>query len=110
VPPLQPDETRTIYHDATDVVEGVGRYPAGSQPWLDLLVRAGGQWYGPERLEDGIQALLLPEGYRWESGGTFTTMPGGEAWWTGPGIAEQARLIGPDGSVLATLQMEVQFY
>src|SRR3989304_638524 len=46
VPLLQASQGRVIYHDAR-VVAGVAQYPAGAQPWLDLLVQLDGNWYGP---------------------------------------------------------------
>jgi hypothetical protein len=110
VPLMQASEARVIYHGA-EVVEGKGRYRSGVEPWMDLLVRLeDGQWYGPERQEDDIEALPLPDGYGWETGGNFSSLPNGEAWWTGPGLVGEARLIGPDGSQIYTLQLRVEFY
>jgi hypothetical protein len=110
VPLMQASEAKVIYHGA-EVVEGIGRYRSGVEPWMDLLVRLeDGQWYGPERQEDDIEALPLPDGYGWEAAGNFSTLPDGEAWWTGPGLVGEARLIGPDGSQIYVLQLKVEFY
>jgi hypothetical protein len=109
VPLMQVGEAKVIYHDA-DVVEGMGRYKSGIEPWIDLLVRLGDNWYGPERQEDDINALPLPDGYRWETEGSFSSLPTGEVWWTGSGVEGNARLIGPDGNELYTLHLKVEFY
>lgn len=109
VPLMEVSEARVIYHDG-EALNDLGRYESGVQPWLDLLVRMGDNWYGPERQEDDIEASPLPEGYRWETEGSFSSMPTGEAWWTGPGIQGKARLIGPDDSVLYTLTLMIEFY
>ena len=106
---MEVSEARIIYHDG-EVLNEVGRYKSGVQPWIDLLVRVGDTWYGPERLEDDIDAIPLPDGYRWEVEGGFASFPNGEAWWTAPGVEGKARLIGPDGNVLYTLELEVEFY
>jgi len=48
---------------------------------LDLLIKLGDHWYGPERLPgDDIDALPLPKGYHWEVMGGFSGEPNGEAW------------------------------
>ena len=110
LPALEVNETRVIYHDAEVVYDsGIAKYESEISPWLDLLVRLGDTWYGPERQEDDVEATPLPEGYRWETEGSFSSSPNGEAWWTAPGIQGRAHLIGPDGSVLATLELEVEF-
>lgn len=109
VPLLQASETKVIYHDA-EAIDGVQRYQTGIQPWLDLLVRLDDTWYGPERYEDDINATPLPEGYGWEVDGGFSSLPNGEAWWVGPSTEGNARLIGPDGSEVLTLQLKIEFY
>lgn len=106
---VQASEAKAIYHGA-EIVEGIGRYKSGAEPWMDLLVRFDDTWYGPERQEDDINASPLPEGYRWETDGSFTSLPNGEAWWTGPGIEGNARLIGPDGSQIVTLRLKIELY
>lgn len=110
VPIVEVGEARIIYHDVEVVYNDVARYKAGLQPWLDLLVRVGNTWYGPERQADEIDAVPLPEGYRWETEGSFTSFPGGEAWWTAPGVEGRAKLIGPDGSLLYTLKLRIEFF
>jgi hypothetical protein len=92
------------------VIQGLTKYPTGTQPWLDLLIRSGETWYGPERNADDVTAQPLPEGYRWEVEGSFATLPDGEAWWTGPSFEGQAKLIGPDGGELYRLDLRVEFY
>jgi len=110
VPIVEVSEARIIYHDVEVVYNDVAKYKAGIQPWLDLLVRVGDTWYGPERQADEIDAVPLPEGYRWETEGSFSSFPTGEAWWTAPGVEGRARLIGPDGSVLYTLALRIEFF
>jgi hypothetical protein len=110
LPPMEVDEARVIYHDAEVIYNDVAKYKSEIQPWLDLLVRMGDNWYGPERQVDDITAAPLPEGYRWETEGSFSSMPTGEAWWTAPGIQGRAILIGPDGGVLYTLELRLEFY
>jgi len=109
VPLLEVGEVQVIYHDA-EVVDGLARYPAGVTPWLDLLARFDGGWYGPERSEDDVEALPLPEGYRWEVQGGFAGLPNGEAWWVGPSSEGTAALVGPDGIEAYTLELRVEFY
>lgn len=110
VPLMGATEATAFYHDA-DIIDVIVKYRADVSPWLDLLVRLDdGSWYGPERNDDAINALPLPEGYRWETEGSFETLPNGEAWWAGPGVEGTATLIGPDGSGLITLHLEVAFY
>lgn len=106
---VQVGEGKVIYHDA-QLVDGLARYETGVPPWLDLLVQLDGSWYGPERNEDDIEAAPLPEGYRWETSGSFSTLPNGEAWWEGPGVEGEASLIDPEGNQLVTLQLKVDFY
>jgi hypothetical protein len=106
---LEVSEGRVIYHDA-QLLDNVGKYDPSVEPWIDLLVRVGDTWYGPERQVDDIEARPLPEGYRWETEGSFTTLPNGEAWWTAPGVKGRALLIGPDGGVLFTLELQIDFY
>lgn len=100
---------QVIYHDARVAVTEVGQYPAGTQPWLDLLVQLDGNWYGPERYSDEITAVPLPPGYRWEVEGSFSALPDGQAWWTGPDVHGHARLLAPDGSELYALHLMVGF-
>jgi hypothetical protein len=102
-------EAEVVYHDA-QIIDGVATYEADVLPWLDLLVRLDGNWYGPERYEDDITAAPLPEGYRWEADGSFSSLPNGEAWWNGPDVEGKASLIGPDGNKLHTLQLRIDFY
>ncbi len=102
-------ETRVIYHDGTEQ-DGVGFYEAGAVPWLDLLVRSGDTWYGPERQpDDGINALPLPAGYAWRAHGGFDTLPNGEAWWTGPANEGRAWLSTAGGITVAELTLRVEF-
>jgi hypothetical protein len=115
VPLLTASQGRVIYHDAR-VVAGVAQYPAGAQPWLDLLVQLDGNWYGPERYADDITALPLPHGYRWEVEArpghqdSFAVLPDGQAWWTGPDIHGHVRLLAPDGSKIYELYLLIEFY
>jgi hypothetical protein len=109
VPSIQVSEAQIIYHDG-QYENGVGKYQSGVSPWLDLLVRSEDTWYGPERQEDEIAAVPLPDGYGWEASGGFASLPNGEAWWTGPDVAGTASLIGPDGNELYTLELRVEFY
>ena len=110
VPLMGATEATAFYHDA-DIVDMIAKYRPDVSPWLDLLVRLDdGSWYGPERNDDAIDALPLPEGYRWETEGSFETLPNGEAWWAGPGVEGTATLIGPDGSGMITLHLELAFY
>jgi hypothetical protein len=106
---MQVSEAVVVYHDA-QIIDGVATYEPGVPPWLDLLVQLDGNWYGPERYEDDITAAPLPDGYRWETDDSFSSLPNGEAWWDGPGVEGKARLIGPDGNELHTLQLEIGFY
>ena len=106
---MEVSEARVIYHDAK-LVDNVGKYKSGVEPWIDLLVRMGDNWYGPERQVDDIEASPLPEGYRWETEGSFSSMPNGEAWWTAPGVRGKAILIGPDGGVLYSVDLMIDFY
>jgi hypothetical protein len=109
VPLIEVSEARVIYHDAK-VLDNVGKYESSVEPWIDLLVRMGDNWYGPERQVDDIEASPLPEGYRWETEGSFSSTPNGEVWWTAPGVKGKAILTGPDGGVLYTLELQIDFY
>jgi hypothetical protein len=109
VPLTEVSEARVIYHDAK-VLDNVGKYKSSVEPWIDLLFRMGDNWYGPERQVDDIEASPLPEGYHWETEGSFSSMPNGEAWWTAPGVRGKAILIGPDGGVLYTVELMIDFY
>jgi hypothetical protein len=102
-------EARVIYHDGHNQA-GVGIYDGGVLPWMDLLVRLGEDWYGPEREpDDGINALPLPPRYRWEAEGGFGILPNGEAWWTKLATEGTARLIEPTGKVILELPLRVIF-
>ena len=102
-------DARIVYHNGFS--EGtVGIYQPGAMPWLDLLVQLGGTWYGPEREpDDGISASPLPEGYQWQTSGSFGALPNGEAWWNESGTAGVARLIGPGGAVILELPIQIVF-
>jgi hypothetical protein len=106
---IQVSQAQVVFHDGQNV-GGVGRYQSGVSPWLDLLVRSDDTWYGPERQEDEIAAVPLPDGYRWETSGSFSSLPNGEAWWTGPGVDGMARLNSPDGDELYTIELKIEFY
>jgi serine/threonine protein kinase len=107
--PIVAAETRVIYHDGTEQ-DGVGFYEAGVVPWLDLLVRIGDTWYGPERQpDDGINALPLPAGYTWQAQGGFDTLPNGEAWWTGSANEGRAWLSTAGGLTVAEVTLQVVF-
>jgi hypothetical protein len=102
-------DARVIYHNGFSQ-DGIGVYERGAFPWLDLLVQLGGTWYGPEREpDDGIQALPLPEGFRWEVEGGFGTLPNGEAWWAESGTSGTARLVDVNGAVVIELPLQVVF-
>jgi hypothetical protein len=102
-------DTRVVYHNGF-AQDGVGVYERGAFPWLDLLVQLSGTWYGPEREpDDGIQALPLPEHYRWEADGGFGTLPNGEAWWAESSTVGTARLIDAGGAVLVELPLQITF-
>jgi hypothetical protein len=107
VPLIQVSDARVIYHDAEKIIDNIATYEPGVEPWMDLLVRLDDNWYGPERNEDDINAAPLPDGYRWETQGSFSSLPNGEVWWTAPGVEGKARLIGPDGSELVTLELKI---
>jgi len=106
---LEVTDVRVVFHDGFS--EGtVGTYEPGTSPWLDLLVQMGGGWYGPEREpDDGIEAMPLPEGYRWEASGGFGSLPNGEAWWTESGTEGMVRLFGPAGTVVVELPLRIAF-
>jgi hypothetical protein len=109
VPSTQVTDARVIYHDAS-CVGGICRYPKGAFPWMDLLVRLGDTWCGPEREpNDDIDAQPLPETYHWEASGGFGTLPNGEAWWAKPSTEGTARLIGPNGELLVELPLRIAF-
>jgi hypothetical protein len=102
-------DARVVYHDGFSQ-GSVGFYEPGAFPWLDLLVQLDGVWYGPERQPgDGIEASPLPEAYRWEATGSFQALANGEAWWTESGTKGTARLVGPGGTVMVELPIEVVF-
>jgi hypothetical protein len=102
-------DARVIYHNGFSQ-DGIGIYERGAFPWLDLLVRLGGTWYGPEREpDDGFQAVPLPEGFRWEAEGGFGTLPNGEAWWAESGTTGTARLVDTSGAVLVELPLQITF-
>jgi hypothetical protein len=102
-------DTRVVYHNGFSQ-DGIGVYEEGAFPWLDLLVQLGGAWYGPEREPgDGIQAAPLPDGYRWQTAGSFGSLPNGEAWWAESNTEGIARLIGPTGTILVELPLRIMF-
>jgi hypothetical protein len=98
------------YHDAETMDEaGVPLYREGVLPWLDLLVRLeDDRWYGPARTADGLQVLPLPQRYRWETRGGFSSLPNGEAWWNKTSPEGEAILYGPDNTELQRLQLKVE--
>jgi hypothetical protein len=107
--PLRATDARVIHHNGFSQ-GGIGVHERGAFPWLDLLVRLGGTWYGPEREpDDGIHAVPSPERLRWEAGGDFGTLPNGEAWWTESGTVGTARLVDVDGAVLVELPLQITF-
>jgi hypothetical protein len=107
--PVQVGNAMVIYHGGVQQ-DGVGIYEEGALPWMDLLVLLGDTWHGPERApDDGIDALPLPEGYRWECDGGFACHPNGEAWYVGPADEGTARLSDPGGEVLVELPLKVAF-
>ncbi|MBN2549529.1 MAG: hypothetical protein JXB15_10250 [Anaerolineales bacterium] len=107
--PVVVTEWRVIYHDS-EMKNGVATYQAGDIPWIDLLVKLGNLWYGPERqFNDEIEALALPSGYYWKTEGGFACNPDGEAWWTEQFNDGLARLYGPDGQVLLEVPLKVKF-
>jgi hypothetical protein len=108
-PQLDVVEVEVIYHDTRfDAEDGI--YDPGVTPWMDLLVRSDDSWYGPERApDDGLEALPLPAGYRWEVTGGFSSLPNGEAWWVGPATDGTARLIDSTGEAVIEVQLQVQF-
>jgi len=102
-------DTRVVYHDGFSQA-GFGVYEHGTLPWLDLLVQLGGTWYGPEReAGDDVNAVPLPDGYRWETEGGFGCLWNGEAWWKESGTEGVARLIGPDDRQLVEVPLQVTF-
>jgi hypothetical protein len=102
-------DARAIYHNGF-FQDGIGVYERGAFPWLDLLVRLGGTWYGPEREpDDAFHAMPLPEGFYWEAEGGFGTLPNGEAWWAESGTTGTARLVDTSGAVLVELPLQIIF-
>lgn len=107
--PIVVAEWRVIYHDS-EMKNGVPTYNVREIPWIDLLVKLGDLWYGPERqFNDDIEALALPSGYYWKAEGGFACKPDGEAWWTEQFNDGLARLYGPDGQVLLEVPLKVKF-
>jgi hypothetical protein len=107
--PEQVTDARAIYHNGFSQ-DGIGIYERDAFPWLDLLVKLEGTWYGPEREpDDGIHAVPLPEGFHWEAEGGFGTLPHGEAWWTESDTTGTARLIDTSGVVLVELPLRIAF-
>lgn len=107
--PVRATDARVIYHNGFSQ-DGIGVYERGGFPWLDLLVRLGETWYGPEREpDDGFQAVPLPEAFRWEVEGGFGTLPNGEAWWAESGTTGVARLLDTGGEVLVELPLQIIF-
>jgi len=107
---MQVVEAKVLYHDAVNEGEGkVGVYESWAMPWMDLLVQLDdGNWYGPERREDEIQALPLPAGYRWETDGEFSCMEDGGVWWNETSTEGNARLFYGD-ALLLELQLRIEF-
>jgi hypothetical protein len=102
-------DAKVVYHNGF-AQDGMGKYERGAFPWLDLLVRLGETWYGPEREpDDGIVAQPLPDEYRWEGDGGFGVLPNGEAWWTESATEGVARLIGPSGELVLELPLRIEF-
>ncbi len=103
-------ETKVIYHDG-DFQNGVGTYPSNILPWLDLLVKLNGVWYGPEREPgDGINAVPLPGGLHWEATGGFAANPNGEAWWDGPEFVGVGLLYNVTTGLTIEVPLEVGFF
>gem|GEM_PF-796703 len=99
------------YHDleAYDR-QGTPVYKLGELPWLDLLVRLEDErWYGPERAVKVNEVLPLPQGYRWETRGGFSSLPNGEAWWNGTGPVGEAILYGPNNRTLQRVPLRIEF-
>jgi hypothetical protein len=106
-------DSKVIYHGGIEE-NGTWVYYTDSEnyvdPWLDLLVKLGDIWYGPERqLNDSINALALPPEYHWECERGFACKTGGEAWWTGQWNDGMARLFGPNGMKILELSLKVVF-
>jgi hypothetical protein len=107
--PPEVTDTWVVYHDGY-FSDGAGRYETGVMPWMDLLVKLGDTWYGPERdLNDDRDAQPLPDGYHWECEAGFGCQPNGEAWWTESSDQGTAHLIGPHGEVLTEVPLKVIF-
>jgi hypothetical protein len=107
--PIVVSDSKVIYQGAV-IQNGIATYKEGTVPQLDLLVKLGDTWYGPERVpNDGIDALALPSGFHWQVEGGFGCNPTGEAWWTQAFDTGTARLLGPDGQLLVTLPLKVHF-
>ena len=106
-PSSQVSATTVVYHSGENQ-DGVGVYVRGILPWMDLLVRMGDTWYGPEREpNDGINAQPLPDGYAWECTGGFGCHPNGEAWWAETSDEGTAKLTGPSGAVLVEVPLKI---
>lgn len=78
-----------------------------------MLVQLAGDpptWHGPEREPgDGIEVVPLPAGYHWEATGGFEALPNGEAWWAESSLVGTACLIGPGGTVLVEVPLQIAF-
>ena len=103
------EDSKVIYYGAKSQRDGAGYYTSGVVPWMDLLVKMDGQWYGPERFNDEIEALPLPFGYRWEYRGGFDGEPNGEAWWMELVNEGYARLLAPDNTLHLEVPLKVYF-
>ena len=99
------------YHDLEAYNrQGIPVYRPEVLPWLDLLVRLEDErWYGPDRAANIEGVWPLPQGYRWETQGGFSSLPNGEAWWNGTGPAGEAILYGPDGRALQQVPLRIGF-
>lgn len=104
------ENIRVVYHDvSTYDLAGVPIYQSGVLPWIDLLVKHDGQWYGPERMRDEIQARPLESvGLKWEATGGFSTLPNGEAWWNETDRQGMATLYGPDETAIYTVTLKIE--
>jgi hypothetical protein len=106
-----------IYHDATEFCMDWGKYDHGVMPWLDVLVRLGETWYGPDRWPgDAVDPLPLPEQYNWVCTGCFACLSNGEAWLadtgqkSAPACTEteytgKAKLFGPGGGFITEIAL-----
>jgi hypothetical protein len=108
-----------IYHDAVTFCMDSGTYNPGITPWMDVLVRLGETWYGPDRYSgDAVQPLPLPEDYSWVCTGAFSCLRNGEAWLSGSGekappacsetvYTGKAQLFGPGGGFVKEIELRV---